>query len=158
MASLKSPFGLADRLRRPEGGADAYAIATVLISALMLTVLVGSRFVFSPGITVGLEQGEIPTLTLPKVEMGRLPGAATGETLVVLALKQDDMAIWQGRIRTLEELAADFSPKPGRVAEPRGTLLLKADAAVSMGTFLRVVAMARAAGYASVQIAAEEQS
>ena len=153
MASMKSPFGLADRLRKPDSLPDASAIATVLITALMLTVLIGSRFVFSPGVTVGLSAEDPVSLTLPVSDMGKLPGVRTEETLVVLALKQDDLAVWNGRIRSLDQLAEDFRPS----SEHRGALLLKADGAVSMNTFIRVIGLARRAGYSAVQIAAEEK-
>lgn len=148
-----SPLGLVRRLEKPDTLPDTPAIATVLASALMLTVLVGSRFVFAPGVTVGLGSDETVALTLPVATMGRLPGARTEATLTVLALKQDDMAVWNGRIRTMDALAEDFPPSATR----RGVLLLKADGSVSMNTFVRVLGLARRAGYSAVQIAAEER-
>lgn len=157
MASLRSPLGLTARLKRPSAGLDGTAIATMLISALMLTTLVGSRFVFSPGVTLGLAGDERVALNLPVTAMGKLPGVATEATLVVLALKHDDMAVWNGHIRTLDQLTAELTPKPGTDSPKRGVLLIKADGAVSLNTFMRVVALARRAGFSAVQIAAEEQ-
>ena len=54
MPSLTSPLGLAERLRKSDTHLNASAIGAVLVVAWMLTLLVGSRFVYAPGITVGI--------------------------------------------------------------------------------------------------------
>lgn len=154
MPSLSSPLGLAARLRKPPTNLDATAIGTVLLVALMLTLLVGSRFVYAPGITVAVtDDGKPAQLELPVSDAGRLPGAMTTETLTVLALKQDDMVIWKGHIRRLAELKKDFiahPPKPGEA------LLIKADQSVTMQTFFEIVSLARRAGFTAVHIAGED--
>lgn len=149
------PLRLVSRLRRPDTAPDATALATVLLVALMLTLPVSSRFVFAPGITVGVA-GPV-NLDLPRAAKSEpLPGAATSATVTILALKQDDMAIWNGRIRTLANLEEDLSKLPKSPDQSRGVLLIKADKSVSMQTFFEVVALARRAGFSAVHIAGEE--
>ena len=143
---------LASRLRRPDTALDATALATALLIALMLATLAGSRFIFAPGLTVGVSG----TLSLPVAKSDKLPGAVTTDTVTILALKQDDMAIWNGRIRTLAKLAEDFAAEAPATGTSRGTLLIKADKSVSMQTFFEVVAMARKAGFTAVHIAGED--
>lgn len=156
MPSLTSPFGLTERIRKPDTGLDFTALATVLATALLLTLVVGSRFVYAPGITVGLSANTPANIELPVAAAGsgRLPGVYTTDT--VLALKQDDMVIWNGRIRSLDTLAKEFAASPVKPGETRGVLLVKADKSVSMQTFFEIVALARTAGYSGVQIAGED--
>lgn len=160
MSRISAPFGLAERIRKPDMGIDAAALGTVLLIALMLGLLVGSRFVYAPGVTVDFtSDGKPASLNLPAAAPGvRLAGAMTSETLTVLspsflALKQDDMAIWNGRILKLDELEKEFAAKPRRPGE---VLLLKADKAVSMQAFFRIIGLAKKAGFTSVQIAGED--
>lgn len=152
------PLRLAARLRRPETGLDATALATVLLIALMLSLMVGTRFVYAPGLTVGVADagGKPAKLELPVSRADRLAGAATTDTVTILALKQDDMVIWNGRIRTLAKLEEDFASAPPAPGVTRGTLLIKADKSVSMQTFFEVVALARRAGFTAVHIAGED--
>ncbi len=157
MPSLSSPLGLAERLRKPATNLDATAIGTVLIIALMLTLLVGSRFVYAPGITVAVTgDGKPAKLELPVTESVRLPGTMTNDTIIVLALKQDDMVIWKGRIRRLADLEKDFTADPLKPGESRGSLLIKADRSVTMQTFFEIIALARRAGFTTVHIAGED--
>jgi biopolymer transport protein ExbD len=156
MPSLSSPLGLAARLRKPATSLDATAIGTVLLTALMLTLLVGSRFVYAPGITVAINDGHPAALELPVADAGRLPGAMTTDTVTVLALKQDDMVIWKGHIRRLAELEKVFTAEPPKPGTSRGTLLIKADKSVTMQTFFEITALARRAGFSAVHIAGED--
>lgn len=152
------PMRLAARLRRPDTGLDFTTLATVLLLALMLSFPVGSRFVYAPGLTVGVAgpDGVPASLALPVSHADKLPGAATTDTVTILALKNDDMAIWNGRIRTLAKLEEDFASAPPAPGVSRGTLLIKADKSVSMQTFFEVVGLARRAGFTSVHIAGED--
>lgn len=168
MSRLSAPFGLSERIRKPDTDLDATATGTILLIALMLVSLVGSRFVYAPGLSVDFSAGSaapVAPLNLPAAAPGvRLAGARTSETLIVpapiLALKQDDMAIWDGRIMKISgeagkpsELEKSFAAKPPAAGE---TLLLKIDRSVSMKTFFNIVGLAKKAGYASVRIAGEE--
>lgn len=157
MPSLSSPLGLAARLRKPATSLDATALGTVLLTALMITLLVGSRFVYAPGITVAVTGDNRPaSLDLPVADAGRLPGAMTTDTLTVLALKQDDMVIYDGHIRRLSELEKDFTARPPKPGTSRGILLIKADRSVTMQTFFEITALARRAGFSAVHIAGED--
>ena len=163
MSRISAPFGLSERIRKPDMNLDATAIGTVLVIALMLVLLVGSRFVYAPGVTVDFTGDRSPApLNLPVASSDvRLAGVQTTDTLTILALKQDDMAIWNGRILKLaaenpsrvSELEKEFARKPRKPGE---VLLIKADKSVSMQAFFTVIGIAKKAGFTSVQIAGED--
>lgn len=143
--SLARPLELQSRLRAPELGPDVAALFDIALIVLMLGLL-GSRFVYAPGTTVGLEE-----LRLPRASQARVPGAPTVD---VLTLLPNQRLIYRGRFLSLEAWAAEMAVAPPLAARGLGaTLLLKADERVTLQSFLRVSDVARAAGYERVQIA-----
>lgn len=163
MQSLPSnPFHLRSSLREKlEARLEAVPLFNVLLIAVLLTLL-GSRFVFAPGLSVALdENGEISggnasagtpaRLILPKTSV-MLSGA---ETSSVLTVKSDSMFILDGRI--YENLAEAFARgSGGNAAEKnRGTLLVKIDRAVSVQGLFKIAELAGEAGFSALQIAGE---
>ncbi len=164
MALFHSPLGLAQRVSKPDTRLDALPLVTVLLLAGMLS-LAGSRFLFSPGLTVELNArtatGETggknapATLSLPRSISGKLPGIATGSTMTVLSAKSGNMFILDGRIYSLDE---NLHNALSAAAKRSPVLLLKPDKSVPMQTFFTLSEFAVKAGFEKIQIAGEAAS
>ncbi|WP_309386991.1 ExbD/TolR family protein [Cerasicoccus frondis] len=143
--SLVQPLNLQSHLRTPPTGADVAALFDVLLIVAMLSLL-GSRFVFAPGSTVGLDE-----LQLPESSYTELIGVPTVD---VLTLLQDDRVIYDGQFMTAEAWSQALEQDMVEVRRTNNAILLiKADARISLQAFLRISDRAREAGYTRVQIA-----
>jgi biopolymer transport protein ExbD len=107
-------------------------------------VLFGSRFVLSPGL--GLD------FSLP-VMPAALAGAVS--TDVVVSIKGENLAFVAGAKVDFTGLRGYLNERAKGAAALR--LLVQADAALTMRDLTEIYDMAREAGFASVQIAAEPQ-
>lgn len=157
-----SPLRLRERLREKlEARLEAVPLVNVLLIAVLL-VLVGSRFVYAPGLTVDLDaeraaaelSSGAPKTQLPIIRTV-LPGV---ETSAVLTVKSDKMFIFEGHIyEDLEEIFSEknpYAPPP----EARGVLLVKLDRSVSIQGLFNIAELAGKAGFSSLQIAGESPS
>lgn len=151
--SLTKPLELEHVLSVPERRLDAAAMIDVLLIALLLSML-GSRFIFAPGMTIDLG------LDLPITSQVELAGVPTEAVLTVkvLTAKRDNMYIFNGSIYTFKGLEQMFREYDG-AHHHRSTsiLLIKADKTLSMDTFVKLVDMARMAQFSKVQLASEAQ-
>ena len=138
---ITRPLDLAERLRPPLRSYEAVFYLNVGLIALVL-VLFGSRFVLSPGLGVDFE---VPVMR------AALAGAVS--TDVVIALKGDNLAFVDGAKVNFIGLR-QFLVERAKV-RPGCRLLVQADASVTARDLTEVYDMARMAGFASVQIAAE---
>lgn len=152
--SVTQPLGLLKHLRKPSQGLEVVPLFNVLLIALMLTLL-GSRFIFAPGVSVELPRASADS-----------PAVSVVPTMAVLTLLKDNSLIYGGRLLSVDnferEAAASLLPQRPAADEtaagdPAATqpriLLIKSDTGVSVGTVLRVMNAARLAGYDQVQIA-----
>jgi biopolymer transport protein ExbD len=156
--SLTSPLGLTRHVRRPDLRLEVVPWLNVLLVAWLLSLL-GSRFVYAPGLAVDLGHGSSPLpvqLVLPTLSGGPLPGSPADAVLTVLTAKQDKLFIFEGRIYDLNGLRTVLRNHRHSAAGGPSVLLLKAGQDVNMQTFLEICTLARTAGFSSVQIAAEE--
>jgi len=167
--SLTRPLGLTRHLRRPDLRLEVVPWLNVLLVGWLLSLL-GSRFVYAPGLAVNLPAGtaSLPTqLDLPVLAGGPLPGRAADAVLTVLNVKQNppnasgdafSQAPWfifQGRIYdNIEALRTKMHTLPRPPPGVPSILLFKASRDVDMQTFVEVCDLARAAGF-TVQIAVE---
>jgi len=138
---ITRPLNLSARLRPPPRGFEFLFYVNGGLIALFF-VLFGSRFVLSPGL--GLD------FSVPS-----MPEAMTGavSTDVVVAIKGADMAFVEGAKVNFTGLRQYLIERAhGRTAM---RLLVQADAALTTRDLTAVYDMAREAGFASVQIAAE---
>lgn len=144
LPSSLRPLGLHRVLTPPERSLDIAPLFDVLLIFLMF-LLLGSRFVFAPGLSIAL----------PESSEKRLSGIPTVD---VLTVKSDQFIIFQGRKYTLKTLARQFDE--GRTAPlPEGAfLLVRADQVVDMQTFARISELAKAIGYTGVQLAVREEA
>ena len=140
---ITRPLDLASRLRPPHHGYEFVFYVNAGLIALFF-VLFGSRFVLSPGL--GLD------FSLP-VMPAALAGAVS--TDVVVSVKGANLAFVAGAKVDFTGLRSYLNERAKGTAALR--LLVQADAALTMRDLTEIYDMAREAGFASVQIAAEPQ-
>lgn len=138
---ITRPLNLSARLKPQPRGFEFIFFVNVGLIAFFF-VLFGSRFVLSPGLGLGFELPAMPVA---------VPGAVA--TDVVVAVKGRDMAFVEGAKVNFSGLRQYL------VERARGghglRLLVQADASLSARELAEVYDMARAAGFVSVQLAAE---
>lgn len=138
---ITRPLDLSSRLKPPPRGFESLFYVNGGLIVLFF-VLFGSRFVLSPGLGVDFD---VPVMR------GAQDGAVA--TDVVVAIKGVDMAFVEGAKVNFAGLRQYLV---GRAQGRTGMrLLVQADAALTTRELTEVYDMARAAGFASVQIAAE---
>lgn len=138
---ITRPLNLSTRLKPPPRSFEFLFFVNAGLIALFF-VLFGSRFVLSPGLGVDFSVPE-------------LPAAITGAvaTDVVVAVKGADMAFVEGakvNFSGLRQYLVERARGQGALR-----LLVQADASLTTRELTEVYDMARAAGFAAVQIAAE---
>jgi biopolymer transport protein ExbD len=138
---ITRPLNLSSRLKPAPRGFEFLFFVNMGLIALFF-VLFGSRFVLSPGL--GLDFN-LPTFA------GALPGAVA--TDVVVAVKAADMAFVEGAKVNFAGLREYLVEKAKGHADLR--LLVQVDSALPARELTEIYDMARAAGFTSVQIAAE---
>ena len=138
---ITRPLNLSTRLRPPPRSFEFLFFVNAGLIALFF-VLFGSRFVLSPGLGVDFSVPELPE---------SIAGAVA--TDVVVAVKGADMAFVEGAKVNIAGLRQYLIERAHGQRSLR--LLVQADAALTTRELTEVYDMARAAGFASVQIAAE---
>jgi biopolymer transport protein ExbD len=138
------PLGLQDRVAPPPRDLDVLFWVNAGLIALFFSLL-GSRFVLAPGLPVGVAAGG---LELPRTE-GAQPRAAE----VVVSYRRDNMILFEGGIYELANFRAVLE-RYAR-ANPGAAMIVRVDRQVSMQGFVDLCDLARQAGFAYVQVAAE---
>ena len=153
---MQTPLGVLAKVRQPETGLDAVPLALALVCAALLYAL-SAEFVFAPGMYVGFDQ-RIPAvsrnLNSPKTTIGDL--ARTSLTVTLVSARGTGIFVVAGRVVDRDGLNAELV----RVAAAGGKerpILIKADAALTMQSFLDVCELARKAGFPGVLVAADER-
>lgn len=138
---ITRPLDLSSRLRQSPRGFEALFFLNAGLLVLFF-VLFGSRFVLSPGLGIDFE---VPVM----------PGAVQGAVVtdVVIAIKGADMAFIEGAKVNFKGLRHYLVERAKERAGLR--LLVQADSTLTTRDITEVYTMAREAGFASVQIAAE---
>jgi biopolymer transport protein ExbD len=149
---ITRPLDLASRLRSPPPEADALFYVNVVLLAFFFT-LFGSRFVLSPGLEVMPGGFELP------VAAGATAGARP--TDVYVAVNSARMIMVEDRgVLGLEQLKG-WLVEQARNAREGGQgrrnlrLLVLAGAGLPTEDFVKIHAMATAAGFAEVQLAVQ---
>jgi biopolymer transport protein ExbD len=138
---ITRPLNLSTRLRPPPRSFEFLFFVNAGLIALFF-VLFGSRFVLSPGLGVDFNVPELP---------GALTGAVA--TDVVIAVKGADLAFVEGAKVNFAGLSQYLVERAKGREKLR--LLVQADAMLTTRELTEIYDMARAAGFAAVQIAAE---
>lgn len=143
---ITRPLDLSSRLRPPPRSFDVVFYVNAGLIVLMF-VLFGSRFVLSPGVGVDFR---LPTI------LGEAALNAAVPTDVVIAVKGADLAFVEGAKVNSEGLRLWLIERAKGREGLR--LLIQADASLSTKELTDICEMARKAGFAAVQIAAEPSS
>jgi biopolymer transport protein ExbD len=153
---MRTPLGVLDKVRPAERGLDFAPLALALVCAA-LTYVLSAEFVFAPGMYVGFDQrpGAVAsTLTTPRTAAPDL--ARTSLTVTLVSARGTGVFVVAGRVVDRTGLGAELR----RVAASGGSarpVLIKADASLTMQTFLEVCELARQAGFPGVLVAADER-
>lgn len=139
-ASLCRPLGLVHALSQPDRRLDFTPLFDVLLIVVLLSLL-GSRFLFPPGVA----------LDLPRVSGDLLAGSPTS---AVLTVHTDDMLFFKGRHFTRDALERHMLTGGAAAMGDDAVLLINVGRGVSVETLLKLAQIAREAGYLQVQIAA----
>lgn len=105
--------------------------------------LFSSKFVMAPGIT----------LALPEVDNPQVAISPYNEVVSISEVKGEEMIFFQDSVLNLESFARYLEKRGG--VQDGTTLLVRADARVTMQTLSSLSEIAMRAGYAKVQLAAE---
>jgi biopolymer transport protein ExbD len=145
-----------EKVRPAERGLDFAPLALALVCAA-LTYVLSAEFVFAPGMYVGFDQrpGAVAsTLATPRTSAPDL--ARTSLTVTLVSARGTGVFVVAGRVVDRTGLGAELR----RVAASGGSarpVLIKADASLTMQTFLEVCELARQAGFPGVLVAADER-
>ena len=142
MSLLASPFTLKKHLKSPDLRMDPLPFIDLCVIALFFFLL-GSRFIFSPGMT----------LDLPRSEANPLTGIPT---VAVLSIQGSDMLLFEERVYNLKTIKPVLTQFIESNKNPKPVLLVKMDRNVNIQTFLTVCDFARGAGFNGVQVAAQK--
>lgn len=155
---MRTPLGVLEKVRSVERGVDFLPLALVLACAALIAVL-ASNFVYAPGMYVGFDERIAATsrnLTTPKTNVGDM--ARTATTVTLISARGTGVFVVAGRVVDREGLrlvlASLAHERPASLAHP---VLVKADAALTMQSFVTVCELVRAAGFPGVLIAADER-
>lgn len=153
---MRTPLGVLEKVRPAEQGLDFVPLVLALVCAALAFAL-SAEFVYAPGMYVGFDQRPVavsPTLKTPKLATGDL--ARTSLTVTLVSARGTGVFVVAGRVVDRDGLGAELR----RVAAAGGStrpVLIKADAALTMQSFLEVCELARNAGFPGVLVAADER-
>ena len=153
---MRTPLGVLEKVRPAEQGLDFVPSALALVCAA-LTFVLSSEFVYAPGMYVGFDNRPAavsPSLKTPKLISGDL--ARTSLTVTLVSARGTGVFVVAGRVVDRDGLGAELR----RVAAAGGSarpVLVKADASLTMQSFLEVCELARNAGFPGVLVAADER-
>lgn len=148
MRRLINPLDLEESLKGANSRAGWVPWVDCLLIGLGL-VLLGSRFLFAPGVEVQLPSYGGPLAGVPVAS--------------VLSIRSGNMVVFEDAVFTEQGLEAYLTEEgiggnqKTLEAEDRGVLLVQADRDVSMQVFLRICEIAYASGFSQIQIAAVER-
>jgi biopolymer transport protein ExbD len=153
---MRTPLGVLEKVRPAQQGLDFVPLALALVCAA-LTFVLSSEFVYAPGMYVGFDNRPAavsPSLKTPKLVSGDL--ARTSLTVTLVSARGTGVFVVAGRVVDRDGLGAELR----RVAAAGGSarpVLVKADASLTMQSFLEVCELARNAGFPGVLVAADER-
>ncbi|MEN9653418.1 MAG: hypothetical protein RL303_1138 [Verrucomicrobiota bacterium] len=152
---MRTPLGVLAKVRPAQSGLDFIPLALALTCAALLYAL-SAEFVFAPGLYVGFDQRNPAVSSLATPTLTRPDLARTSLTVTLVSARGTGVFVVAGRVVDRGGLDAELR----RVAAAGGSnrpVLIKADASLTMQTFLDVCALARQAGFPGVMVAADER-
>ncbi|MSS99398.1 MAG: hypothetical protein CK541_05285 [Opitutia bacterium] len=153
---MRTSLGVLEKVRPAETGLDFLPLALAFFCAGLIYTL-SAEFIFAPGMYVGFDEraGAVTrTLQTPKLAAGDM--ARTSLTVTLVSAHGAGVFVVAGRVVNRDGLEQELA----RVAAKGGAarpVLIKADVALTMQSFLEVCALVRKAGFPGVLIAADER-
>lgn len=144
MNQLSGPLGLKARLRNTDLSLDIVPFLDILLLAFFMS-LMGSHFVFSPGLPLSLPHSTPPTLQSSMASS-------------VLTVSESNMLFFEGHIYNLDSIEQAFRKHLRQTSHPEPTLLLKMNRHSDVQALFNICEIARQAGFHSVQIAATQEN
>ena len=154
---MRTPLGILEKVRPVERGVDFLPLALALTCAALVAVL-ASNFVYAPGMYVGFDNtlaAATRNLTTPKTNVGDM--ARTATTVTLISARGTGVFVVAGRVVDREGLRAELQTLSKNKAAVARPVLVKADGALTMQSFLTVCEVVRSAGFPGVLIAADER-
>lgn len=136
---------LLSRVHKDGFSMSVFALFDLFVLALMAAMF-SSKFILAPGISI--KAGSV--INLPALPADKIEKALVDEDICVLNIHGKNMIIFNGKI--YDELS--FAKEIKNYQAKGQTLLLKADASISGQILLNICAMAEAAGFKQIHIAA----
>jgi biopolymer transport protein ExbD len=154
---MHTPLGILEKVRPAQKDSGTWPVLLALVCAALIAVLC-SHFVYAPGMYVGFSNVRAAAnshLTTPVTNVGDL--AQTSTTVTLISARGAGVYVIDGRVVDdaglkveLQRLAADKT----LLSRP---VLIKADALLTMQSFISVCESVRRAGFPGVLIAADER-
>jgi len=154
---MRTPLGILEKVRPVERGVDFLPLALALTCAALVAVL-ASHFVYAPGMYVGFDERLAATtrnLTTTKTNVGDM--ARTATTVTLISARGTGVFVVAGRVVDRDGLRTELQTLAKNKAAQTRPVLVKADGALTMQSFLTVCELVRAAGFPGVLIAADER-
>lgn len=154
---MRTPLGILEKVRPVERGVDFLPLALALTCAGLVAVL-ASHFVYAPGMYVGFDErlaASTRQLTTPKTNVGDM--ARTATTVTLISARGTGVFVVAGRVVDREGLRTELQTLALNKAAQARPVLVKADGALTMQSFLTVCELVRSAGFPGVLIAADER-
>ncbi len=109
-----------------------------MIFQLLIFFMLTSNFIFQPGIRVNLPRA--------------ITSEALGEKNVIVTVSAENLIYVDEKLVTIDELGAHFK----RIADLRGSVLIKADEKASLGRVVKIWDLCRQEGIPRVNIATSQ--
>ncbi len=153
---MQTPLGILERVRPTHRGLDPIPFVLALVCAALVSVL-SSSFIYAPGMYVGFNEVPAAATTLIKTPVSHSGDIAKSATTVTLvSARGTGIYVVAGRVVDREGLKNELhklAQVPGALSRP---VLVKADALLTLQSFVSVCDLIRAEGFPGVLIASDE--
>lgn len=141
---ITRPFNFEAQLTRPSLRMDMVPFINVCVILIFFSIL-GSRFVLAPGVAIAL----------PVTKDAPPDVLLTSRVLTLREVQGGEMLIFEGKNLKLESFEKALEKLSAEA--PREALHIRADGEVSTRLMVRVMELARRAGFGAVVLAAEPE-
>lgn len=143
---ITRPLELRSRLSPPPRHLDVFHWVTAL-AIVMFFGLLGSRFVLAPGLAIGVgtRQTSLPGYGSAREEA--MPAS------VVVSFRRENVILFEGGVYSMKELGRAMKAYADK--HPGSVMLAHFDRQVSVQSLIELTQLAKASGFAQIQLAAE---
>ncbi len=153
---MQTPLGVLDKVRSVNRNVDPIPFILVLVCAGLIATLT-SQFIYAPGMYVGFNDVHAAATTQIKTPISHSSDIAkTATTVTLVSARGTGIYVVAGRVVDREGLRNELhrlAQKPDALSRP---VLVKADALLTLQSFVTVCDLIRSEGFPGVLIASEE--